>query len=214
MLISVNNEKEKFSSYSHLFALFLALAGSISLIILAEDLSLLIVIIIYSICLCYMFLASTLYHASKKTENDDTFWRKFDHISIYFMIAGSYTAISYIYLDGILRWIIISLQWLFAIAGMIFKIFKLDIPNWIDVGIYLIMGWMIVVRMDYIFSQSPLRIFLLVLFGGIAYTIGAILHVIDKPLPFPKKFEFHEIFHVLIIVGASLHYVTVLLAVL
>ena len=97
MLLKVKNEKEKFSTYSHLFGLVVALAGCIVLIVLANELVTLGVIILYSICMCYMFLASTLYHASKVTENDQTFWRKFDHIAIYFMIAGSYTAISFFY---------------------------------------------------------------------------------------------------------------------
>ena len=214
MILRVENGKEKFAAYSHLFGLLLALGGSIILIILSNDIAMLLVVILYSVCMCSMFLGSTLYHASKRTENDQSFWRKFDHIAIYFMIAGSYTVISYIYTNGIFRWIIISVQWVFAIGGTILKVFKLDIPNWLDVGIYLIMGWMIVIRIDFIFIEAPLRIFILVIVGGLAYTIGAVLHAIGKPLPLPGKFEFHDIFHVLIIIGAGLHYLTVLFALL
>ena len=214
MFIQVQNSKEKFSTYSHLLGLLLALAGSIALIILSKNLASLGIVILYSFCICCMFLASSLYHASKVTENDQTFWRKFDHIVIYYMIAGSYTAISFFYTEGVFRIVIISLQWIFALAGTIFKIFKLEVPNWIDVLIYLVMGWMIVIRIDYIYLEAPLMVFILVLVGGLAYTLGAILHAIGKPLPLPGKFEFHDIFHVLIILAAGLHYLTILFAVL
>lgn len=206
-------KKERFASYSHLFGLVLALTGGIVLIILSkDDLATLSVVIIYTICMCFMFTASTLYHASKKTDNDQSFWRKLDHIAIYFMIAGSYTIMSFLYLDGNFRIAIISLQWIFASVGTVFKIFTINVPSWIDVGIYLVMGWMIAVRMDYMIREFPIRIFVLVLLGGLAYTIGAILHALNKPFPIPNKFEFHDIFHVLIIGGAGFHYMAVLYA--
>ncbi len=214
MKVRLPRKKEMFATYSHIFGLLLALAGSIVLIYLSRnDIPVLSVIIVYSICMCYMFSASTLYHAFKETEKDHTFWRKFDHIAIYFMIAGTYTAVSFLYSDGNFRWAIISLQWAFAIVGTILKIWTTNVPNWIDVGIYLVMGWMIVVRMDYMISEFPIRIFILVLLGGLSYTIGAVLHAINKPLPSPGRFEFHDIFHVLIIVGAALHYLAILYAV-
>ena len=98
--------------------------------------------------------------------------------------------------------------------GTILKMLYIKVPIWIDIGIYLVMGWMIVIRLDYMFRAFPLRILLLVLFGGIAYTIGAIFHALNKQKPFPGVFVFHDIFHVLIIVGASVHYTTILEAVL
>ncbi len=202
---------EIFASYSHYVALIVALVGSIFLIYFSRlSVGTLLTTIIYTFCLCFMFAASAIYHNFKKEENEVSFWRKVDHVAIYCMIAGSYTAISYIYTDGNFRWTIIAFQWIFALAGSIFKIYKIEIPNWIDVGIYLFMGWMIVIRVDYMFKVFPLRILLLVLFGGVAYTIGAILHAINQRKKFAKFFNFHDIFHVLIIVGAALHYIAVL----
>ena len=213
MIMRVTRKKERFSTYSHIFGLILAVIGCIFLFVLnGNNIPYLVVIVIYSICICYMFSASILYHASKKTEKDQTFWRKFDHIAIFYMIAGSYTIISFIYIDGVFKWIIIALQWTFAILGTILKSLTLKIPIWLDVGIYLVMGWMIAIRFDYILVNVSLKIFLLILFGGLAYTIGAILHAINKPFPLPKRFEFHDIFHILIIVGAGLHYLAILFA--
>ncbi|MHA1198904.1 MAG: PAQR family membrane homeostasis protein TrhA [Candidatus Heimdallarchaeaceae archaeon] len=211
MKLRVALEKERFATFSHLFGLILAIVGCIVLIVLSwNNVANLIVIIIYSICMCYMFSASTLYHAFRVNDDKKYFWRKFDHVAIYFMIAGSYTVVAFIYTDGVFKWVIISLQWFFVLIGSVAKILALEIPTWIDVGIYLIMGWMIVIRMDYMILYFPIRVFLLVLFGGISYTIGAVLHTIGKPLPFPGRFEFHDIFHVLIIVGAVLHYLVIL----
>jgi hemolysin III len=201
---------EMFASYSHYAALVVAIVGSGFLIYFSSsDIGNLLTTIVYTLCLCFMFAASALYHNFKKEENEVSFWRKMDHVAIYCMIAGSYTSISYIYTNGNFRWIIISLQWIFALAGSIFKIFKIEIPNWIDVGIYLVMGWMIVIRIDYMVKVFPLRVMLLVLFGGVAYTIGAILHAINKKIRIRWVFSFHDIFHILIIVGAALHYTVI-----
>ncbi len=213
MKITVQREKERFAVYSHIVGLVLAFVGVIILIVFcitSNNLQHLAVVFVYSICMCYMFSASVLYHAHKKSENDRDFWRTFDHVGIYFMIAGSYTIVSFLYVDDIFKWIIFSLQWSFVIFGSIIKIMKIEIPTWLDVGIYLIMGWMIAIRMNFIFTEFPLKIFLLVILGGISYTIGAILHAINKPYPIPGKFEFHDMFHILIIVGAALHYLAVL----
>ncbi|MCE7738832.1 MAG: hemolysin III family protein [Candidatus Heimdallarchaeota archaeon] len=215
MNLRAPKSKETFAAYSHATALIFAIIGSIYLIVLArENIGLLIATIVYSFCLCFMFGASAFYHTVKREDFEESVWRKVDHVAIYFMIAGSYTAISYIYTDGNFRWIIIGLQWGFVVVGTILKILYIKVPIWIDVGIYLVMGWMIVIRLDYMFKAFPLRIFLLVLFGGIAYTVGAIFHALNKQKPFPGVFVFHDIFHVLIIVGASVHYSTILEAVL
>ena len=206
--------KERFAAYSHYVALIVSIVGSIFLIYLSRmNRGILITTIVYTICLNFMFGSSAVYHTYKKEDNEISFWRKVDHVAIYCMIAGTYTAVSYLYTDGNFRWTIIAFQWGFAIVGSVFKIFKVEIPTWIDVSIYLVMGWMIIIRVDYMFKEFPLRVILLVLFVGVAYTIGAILHAINKKKPFPGVFEFHDIFHVLIIVGAALHYAVILDAV-
>ncbi|MCG3227292.1 MAG: hemolysin III family protein [Candidatus Heimdallarchaeota archaeon] len=206
---------ERFATYSHYVGLVFAIIGSIYLIyITRKDNALLAVSITYSFCICFMFTGSSVFHTLKKEGDGTSFWRQLDHIAIYFMIAGSYTIVSYLYLSGNFRWIIISLQWGFVAFGTILKILAVNVPTWLDVGIYLAMGWMIAIRIDYMFKEFPLRVFLLVLFGGLAYTIGAIFHAINKQKPFPGVFVFHDIFHVLIIVGASLHYVTIIDAVI
>ena len=202
---------ERFASYSHYVALVFAIIGSIYLIYMTRrDNALLAVSIIYSFCLCFMFTGSSVFHTLKKEGDETSFWRQLDHIAIYFMIAGSYTIVSYLYIDGTFRWIIISLQWVFVAFGTILKILAVNVPTWLDVGIYIVMGWMIAIRMNYVFKGFSLRVFLLVLLGGLAYTIGAVFHAINKQKPFPGVFVFHDIFHILIIIGASLHYAAII----
>ncbi|MHA1954879.1 MAG: PAQR family membrane homeostasis protein TrhA [Candidatus Heimdallarchaeaceae archaeon] len=206
---------ERFATYSHYVGLVFAIIGSIYLIcITRKDNALLAISILYSFCICFMFTGSSVFHTLKREGDETSFWRQLDHIAIYFMIAGSYTIVSYLYLDGIFKWTIISLQWGFVAFGTILKILAVNVPTWLDVGIYLAMGWMIAIRIDYMFKGLSLRVFLLVLFGGLAYTIGAIFHAINKQKPFPGVFVFHDIFHVLIIVGASLHYGAIIGAVI
>ena len=104
MKLTAPKSNETFAAYSHWTALIFALIGSVYLIVLARaNVGLLITIIIYSFCLCFMFGASALYHTLKREDFEVSVWRKIDHIAIYFMIAGSYTGISYLYTDGNVR---------------------------------------------------------------------------------------------------------------
>jgi hemolysin III len=113
-----------FSCYSHLFGAVAALAGALALVYQAWYCpSLVIVSTIYGLAAIFMLLSSALYHAFKRAENQASFLRKMDHIAIFFMIAGTYTPLCYIYLEGYLKWGIIIAQWILVVAGFFFNIF-------------------------------------------------------------------------------------------
>jgi hemolysin III len=170
--------------------------------------------LIYGIAAVSLFLSSALYHARKKRENEVNIYRKLDHIAIFIMIAGSYTPISYIYLSGAWRWIMIILPWAFVIIGMVLKLVYLKAPRIISPILYLVMGWLAVIPLWLLWQSMPLSVFILLLSGGIAYSVGAVIYAIKRPNPFPGVFGFHDIFHLLILLGAVLHYATVLLAII
>ncbi|MBY9001433.1 MAG: hemolysin III family protein [Candidatus Heimdallarchaeota archaeon] len=205
---------EYFSAYSHVVGLFFSIIGAIFLLIKTVNaLENLGVIIIYCIVLCLLFAASALYHTIKRKEKEDSVWRKIDHIAIYYMIAGTYTPLVYIYLESPWKWIIIGLQWGFALVGTILKLFVTSLPRWPDAIIYLIMGWMIIIQIKQLFILLPMESFIVLFVGGLSYTIGAVFFAINKQKPFPGKFVFHDIFHVLIIIGAACHYFNIYVAV-
>ena len=96
---------------------------------------------------------------------------------------------------------------------MVFKLVYIQGPRWLTTVIYVVMGWMLLVPLNQLLISMPLDSLLLLLGGGIAYTLGAAFYAIKKPNPFPGVFGFHEIFHLLVITGAALHYLVIYLAI-
>jgi len=207
-------QSEKVSAYSHLFG---AAASVIGLIILLFATwgrwDYFCVSLVYGLGAICMFLASGMYHAQKQEENAVNIWRKLDHVAIFIMIAGTYTPMSYAYLEGAWFWSIICVQWACVLAGLFFKVFYLRAPRIISPSLYLLMGWMAVIPMNILWHNMSSLSFWLLIGGGVAYSIGAVMYALKKPNPVPGVFGFHEIFHMFILLGAVLHYFMVYIAV-
>jgi hemolysin III len=150
-----------------------------------------------------------VYHASKKSDNDMTIWRKLDHIAIFFMIAGTYTAVCGVYLPPVWFYPIVSAQWGIVLFGIFFKFFFLNAPRVAYTIIYLAMGWMALIPIKVLYTAMGSGQFALLLGGGLAFSVGAVFYALKKPVIVRNRFGFHEIFHVMIVIGASLHYVLV-----
>jgi len=206
--------QNRFSSYSHLCGAITALVGALALVYQTRDcLSLIMVSAIYGLSAVFMLLSSALYHAFKRGENQASFLRKMDHFAIFCMIAGTYTPLCYIYLEGNLKWGIIILQWTLVIAGFFLKVFYIRAPRVFTTIIYLLMGWMALVPIKQLLSAVPLASIILLSVGGLAYSTGAVIYMLKKPNPMPSLFGFHEIFHIFILIGVFLHFSVVFLAV-
>ena len=200
--------------YSHLAGAIASLAGYIILLLNSGGSPTKVILAtIYSACAMFIFTCSSIYHGQKEEEDASNPWRKLDHIAIFFMIAGTYTPICYIYLDGWWRWGIIGAQWLLVILGLVFKLVYIHGPRWLTTAIYVAMGWMLIIPLNQLLITIPLNSLWLLLGGGVAYTLGAVFYAIKKPNPVPGVFGFHEIFHLLVIAGAALHYLVIFYAV-
>ena len=205
---------ERYSFYSHLLGATLTIAGVIVLIAKSQGRADAIIIsLIYGVAMFGMFAFSSVYHATKSKENSTSIWRKLDHIAIFFMIAGSYTPMSYIFLDGAWRISIISVVWGLTILGIVLKVFFIRLPRIVSPLLYLMMGWIAIVPLYKLWINVPRDAFILLAGGGIAYSLGAILYALKKPNLFPGTFGFHETFHIFVLVGAILHYIVVLMAI-
>ena len=199
--------EEKLNIWSHAVGLFLSIVALILLIAKAvqeDNIWMKISFPIFGISLVLLYLASTLYHASKNPEKRFKL-KIFDHAAIYVLIAGTYTPFTLVSLNGKTGWIIFFTVWAIAFAGIILKLFFTGRFKVISTAMYVLMGWIIVFYFKELTAnlQSD-GVFYLIL-GGFFYTIGAILYSIKK-----MKFN-HAIFHFFVLAGSFCHFLSVYL---
>lgn len=162
--------------------------------------------LIYGLSMIGLYTASTLYHCLNTGVAGRIALRKYDHISIYFLIAGSYTPICLLTLpdDGGIPMLIIV--WAVALLGTVMALVWIDAPRWITAGVYLFMGWMSVFMLPALLrNMPPLGFFWLVL-GGALYTVGGVLYAVKWPGRNNPRFGCHEIFHLFILLGSVAHF--------
>ncbi len=198
---------EAFNFYSHLAGMIASVIGTIFLVSVATgSASMIATALIYGLSITFLFSASSLYHMFKKQENELSFWRKMDRLAIFFMIAGSYTPICYFFLNDDWRLPMIALQWGLVAFGVCSQIFFPRAPRMIYALIFLIMGWSLVFPMQQVLEAMTEQQATLLFAGGIAFTLGALFYALKRPLMLPGIFSFHELFHVMVLVGGACHY--------
>ena len=156
--------------------------------------------------LILLYSASAVYHLLKVPARVEVVLRKLDHIMIFVLIAGTYTPICLIALRGPAGYAMLTVVWSLAVAGVFFKVFYLNAPRWAYTGVYLLMGWMSLFIMVPLARAVGFRTLLWLLVGGAFYSLGAVIYGLKKPNLIPGWLGFHEIFHVLIIMGSLSHF--------
>lgn len=159
---------------------------------------------IYGVSLLLLYLGSTLYHSIANVKAKKLF-RIFDHASIYILIAGTYTPFTLTVLRPTVGWIIFSIVWILAVAGIIMKVLFIGKFNVLSTIIYIGMGWIIIFAMKYLMALLPVNGIILLFAGGIIYTAGAVLYLFDK-VPYN-----HAVWHVFVMGGSLCHFFCILL---
>lgn len=161
---------------------------------------------IYGSTMIIMFLISCLYHALSPKLKAKKIFRVLDHCDIYLFIAGCYTPYCLSLIGGKIGWIIFSIIWISAIIGVLLNAIDLERFQVSSMIMYLIMGWMIIFSYNSISTLLPKPGLVLLITGGIAYTIGALLYGIGS-----KKRYFHSVFHFFVLAGTTLQFFSILL---
>jgi hemolysin III len=198
--------REPFNGASHLVGLLLAVAGTVLLLRMAHGPSELLAFGVYGATLILLYSASTLYHMLSLPERPLRALRTLDHIAIYLLIAGTYTPVALITLNGRLGWTLLAAVWLIALAGTVFKLFFLDAPVWLSTGTYLAMGYLALVAVVPLARAVSFGGMAWLIAGGLAYTMGAVIYARQRPDPFPGRFGHHEIWHLLVLAGSGCHF--------
>lgn len=205
----IHELKDPASGLSHLAGAIMSVIGLVVLLragIANDDPWQIVSFAIFGGSLILLYSASATYHLLSVPPRVEVVLRKLDHIMIFVLIAGTYTPVCLGPLRGTMGYAILIIIWALAIAGVFFKIFRLDAPRWLYTGIYLVMGWLIVLATVPLARAVGLdRLFWLVI-GGVFYSIGAVIYGLKKPDPFPGRFGFHEIFHIFILLGSLSHF--------
>ncbi len=157
---------------------------------------------IFVISLFLMFLSSTIYHSMAYGTPQKYVLRIIDHSMIYIAIAGSYTPIALSLVGGWLGYLIIILQWGITLFGILYKIFAKSINEKFSLILYLFMGWLVIFILPVIINKTGLIFAILMLLGGLSYTIGALFYAKKKPY-------FHMIWHLFILLASALQFIAI-----
>ena len=161
--------------------------------------------VVFGASMVMLYTASALYHMLRLSDARTRMMRRIDHTMIFILIAGTYTPVCLIPLRGPWGWSILAVIWGLALAGAFMKIFWLQAPRLLSTTIYVIMGWLVIVAFYPLLKALSTAAFVLLVAGGLAYTVGAVIYFLKwPPLPFTWA-GFHEIFHIFVLLGTALH---------
>jgi hemolysin III len=190
--------------------LLAAVAGVVYLAIRFHgDLPVLAAMLAYGASLCVLFGASSLYHGVRTSAATTAVLRKIDHAAIYVLIAGSYTPVLFVGLYGAWRIATLAAIWAVAIAGVMLTVWFVHAPRWLSTVVYIAMGWFAIVPAFKLVPSLPPVVTLLIALGGVLYTLGAVVYATRKLDLLPRRFGFHEIFHLFVLAGAATHFVAI-----
>lgn len=157
-----------------------------------------------------LFGNSALYHRFDWNPRTRIVLKRIDHANILLLIAGTYTPIAVLALPTDHAVLLLSLVWGGAIVGILFRVFWIQAPRLLYVALYLVLGWAAVMYLGDLVAAN-LAMMVLVLVGGVLYTIGAVIYAAKRPNPWPGSFGFHEIFHVCTVLAFLCHWTACLL---
>lgn len=202
----------KLRGWFHLGVTPVVIIASLVLFLLSET-SLKFAVALYSITAIMLFSVSAIYHRVPWSPVNKKRWRRWDHANINFLIAGSYTPFAVTLLEGRDRTILLSVVWGGAILGALMRIFWVTAPRWLYVANYLALGWVALIYTPQMYRQGGLAILLLIVTGGLLYSVGAIFYALKAPGRSAKYFGFHELFHIFVIAAWISQYIAVSIAI-
>jgi hemolysin III len=168
---------------------------------------------IYAASALALFGVSATYHRFAWGPKAKSVLRRLDHANIFFLIAGTYTPLALLALPWPQSITLLIIVWSGSLLGIMFRVLWIDAPRWVYVPLYLLVGWAAVAYLPLLIEASVWAV-VLIIAGGVLYTVGAVVYAMKKPNPLPDHFGFHEVFHALTVLAFICHWVAVLITVL
>ncbi|MFR3684285.1 MAG: PAQR family membrane homeostasis protein TrhA [Enterococcus sp.] len=198
---------EVLNAVTHGIGVVLSIVGFVFLLKKADSGLHYVSFIIYGVSLLLLFLASTLYHSLIFTKAKKVF-QVFDHCSIYLLIAGTYTPYCLLYIKGTIGIVLLSVIWLAAIIGIVYKsltLSKVKSVSKLSTIIYNVMGWAVVIALPSLYHSVGLKGLLLLVGGGVAYTVGSVFYSMKN------RRYMHVVWHLFVMLGAMLMFFSIYL---
>jgi hemolysin III len=202
-------EKPRLRGVFHQYAFYAAVAAGTVLVALSDSGRELFATWVYAVALASMFGVSALYHrVNWRSPRMRTWMRRLDHSTILLLIAGTYTPFALLAFDGTLGDVILIVVWSGAAAGLVLNLAWVDAPKWLTAIVFIALGWVGIAAVPELFELGVAPA-VLVFVGGGLYTLGALAYAFKRPNPAPATFGYHEIFHVLVVLAAAVHFIAI-----
>lgn len=197
--------EEVANAITHLIGILLSLVAIPFLFvryISQDDIIGLLSVLAFIVGMLMVYTFSTLYHIAKPSRLKNIL-NKMDHISIFFLIAGTYTPLIIRYTDTQFSTIFLSILWGIVLVGIFFKIFLIHRLRWFSVALYLLMGWMFIFILKPMLANMPLSVLWWIMAGGVSYSLGVYFYVKSS------KPYFHTIWHLFVLAGTVFHFISI-----
>jgi hemolysin III len=201
---------ERFNAWTHLVGAVLAFVGAVWMLVLASmdgNVWKIVSTAIYGVTLLLLYSVSTVYHSVRGRAK--VIMQKVDHLSIYLLIAGSYTPFCLVTLRGPWGWTLFGVVWALAVIGMLQEIKPRSEARVMSLVIYAVMGWIVLVAVKPLMAALGTAGFTWLAAGGVFYTVGIIFFAFDS-----RFRHWHGIWHLFVIAGSLLHFVAIMFYVL
>lgn len=204
------NVKPTWRGWIHLATLPIAIAAGIVLMALAQGTAAVVTSAVFAVSSWLLFGISGTYHKFNWKPSTKVFLQRLDHSNIFLLIAGTYTPIAWLALPQDKAITLLSIIWGVTIVGIAMRMLWINSPRWLYVPIYIGLGWAAVMYVNELFAAN-VAMMVLVVVGGLLYSLGAAIYATKWPNPSTKHFGFHEIWHVLTVLAFMSHWTAVLL---
>jgi hemolysin III len=210
--------KPRMRGWLHTYAFFVAIGCGLVLTVLAATVTArpgaapAVSCAIYSVTVCGLFGTSALYHRRVWSPHGYRIMRRLDHSMIFIFIAGTYTPFSVLLLPHTKAIVILAVVWGGAVLGVGMKLVSPNAPRWLSAPLYIALGWVAVAVFPDILRRGGVAAFVLLLAGGLGYTLGAVCYALRRPNPWPATFGHHEFFHACTLVAAACQQIAIYLA--
>ncbi len=213
---SVHVTDERINTITHLAASCFAVVGAALLIAQASALGdpwKIVGFGVYGLSVVMLFVASTLHHGIDRGPRVNEVLRTLDYVSVFALIAGSVTPLVLVLFRNTYGWTVLGAVWAIAAAGITLRSLRRDLPKYVTNTLYIALGWMPVLLAG-AGVPLPFGAYALMAAGGLVYSAGFVVFVVERPNPLPGVLGFHEIWHVLVVIAALLHYLLMYMYVL